>query len=91
MEPNMQKPDNNLVWAILVTILCCLPFGIVAIIKAASVDNLWAAGKYDEAIQASADARKWSWIGGGVGLFFVVAYILLLVFISLAGVMAGLQ
>lgn len=42
METNLQKPDNNLVWGILVTILCCLPFGIVSIIKASSVDNLWA-------------------------------------------------
>ena len=51
MEPNMQKPDNNLVWAILITILCCWPFGIVAIIKAASVDGLWYSGRHDEALQ----------------------------------------
>ena len=28
------KPDNNLVWAILCTLLCCLPFGIVSIVYA---------------------------------------------------------
>ncbi|MDE6445322.1 MAG: CD225/dispanin family protein [Alistipes sp.] len=91
MEANLQKPDNNLVWAILVTIMCCLPFGIVSIIKAASVDNLWIAGKYDEAYQAAADARKWAWIGVGSGLFVVVVYVILLVFVGMAGAMAGLQ
>ena len=31
------KPSNNLVWAILTTICCCLPFGIVSIVYAAKV------------------------------------------------------
>ena len=44
-ETPTQKPDNNLVWAILSTVLCCMPLGIVAIIKATSVDTLWTAGK----------------------------------------------
>lgn len=89
----MQKPDNYLVWAILATLFCCLPFGIVAIVKAASVDNLWAAGKYDEALQASLDACKWSWISAGAGAFFYVVYVLVCVlfFTGLAGVAAGLQ
>ena len=36
---NNPKPDNWLVWAILSTILCCLPLGIVSIIYATKVDN----------------------------------------------------
>ena len=44
METNMQKPDNNLVWAILATVLCCLPFGIVAIIKSTQVDSFCLGG-----------------------------------------------
>ena len=60
MEPVMQKPDNGLVWAILSTVLCCLPFGIVAIIKATQVDTFWASGNFDAAYQAASDARKWS-------------------------------
>lgn len=78
----MQKPDNNLVWAILSTVFCCWPFGVVAIIKAASVDSLWYSGRCDEAVQAAADARKWAWVSAGVCLFCVVAYILLLVLMA---------
>ena len=89
METNLQKPDNNLVWGILVTILCCLPFGIVSIIKASSVDNLWAQNRYDEAYQAAASARKWAWIGAGTGFFVIVVHIIVLVFAGVAGAMAG--
>ena len=30
---------NNMVWAILTTLFCCLPFGIVSIVYAAQVDG----------------------------------------------------
>jgi hypothetical protein len=67
-------PGNNLVMAILVTIFCCLPFGIVGIIKAAEVNGKWAQGDYAGA-QASADAaRKWSLIGLVIGLVASLAY-----------------
>ncbi len=54
-------PNNHLVPAILTTIFCCLPFGIVSIVKAAQVNNLWSGGQYDAARKASEDAKKW-WI-----------------------------
>ncbi|MGO8848484.1 CD225/dispanin family protein, partial [Mycobacterium sp.] len=58
-QPAGQAPSNYLVWSILVTIFCCIPFGIVAIVKSSQVNGLWAQGRYAEA-QASADsAKKW--------------------------------
>ena|SRR5208283_4485109 len=58
-QPAGQAPNNYLVWSILVTLFCCLPFGIVAIVKSSQVNGLWAQGRYAEA-QASADsAKKW--------------------------------
>ena len=45
-QPNGPKPDNNLVWGILATVLCCLPFGIVSIVKASKVDGLWNSGQF---------------------------------------------
>jgi hypothetical protein len=65
-QPAGQAPNNYLVWSILVTLFCCLPFGIVAIIKSTQVSGLWQSGQYAEA-QAAADAAKkwviWSVVG----------------------------
>lgn len=84
---NRQKPENYLVWAILSTLLCCLPFGIVAIIKATQVDTYWAQGNYDEAVASANSAKKWT-IAGAVSAFvFVVLYLLLI----LAGVAIGVS
>ncbi len=55
-----QKPDTYLVWAILSTILCCLPFGVVSIVYAAKVDSLYYAEHYVEANEASNKAKNWA-------------------------------
>jgi hypothetical protein len=71
--PPQREPDNYLVWAILVTVLCCLPFGIVSLVYSTRVSGQWAQGRYAEA-QASADnAKKWAIIGAVVG---VAAYVI---------------
>ena len=54
------KPDNYLVFAIISTVLCCLPLGIVSIIHATKVDNLWNAGQHDEARRASNQAKQFA-------------------------------
>ncbi|WP_336924053.1 CD225/dispanin family protein [Aquipuribacter sp. SD81] len=77
--PASQPPSSNLVWAILVTIFCCLPFGIVSIVFAAQVNSKWATGDFAGAQEASAKARRWAIIGAVVGLVVQVLYILLLV------------
>lgn len=51
--------ENHLAWAILATIFCCQPLGIVAIVYAAQANAHLAAGKYEEALQASTSARNW--------------------------------
>ncbi|HEX2145860.1 MAG TPA: CD225/dispanin family protein [Glycomyces sp.] len=53
-------PSNGLVGAILATLFCCVPFGIVAIVKAAQVNSLWAAGQRAAAEQAADAARNWT-------------------------------
>ena len=54
-QPVGTKPDSFMVWAILSTIFCCLPFGIASIVNASKVDGLWASGDYNGANEA---ARK---------------------------------
>lgn len=72
-------PNNNLVWAILTTIFCCLPFGIVAIIKAAEVNGKWNAGDQAGAIESAAAAKKWSIVAAVVGLAGSILYLIFVV------------
>ncbi len=72
-------PNNNLVWAILTTILCCLPFGIVSIVKANQVNTLWAQGQPAAAQEAANAAKKWAIIAAIVGVVVAILYFVLVV------------
>lgn len=64
----MPRPDNNLVWAILSTILCCLPLGIVSIVYSCKVNGLYEQGRYKEATDAAENAKKFAIISAICGL-----------------------
>ena len=66
--------ENHLTKAILVTLFCCLPFGIVSIVNASSVNGKLQAGDDDGAIEASSKADQWANWGIGVGLVFGLIY-----------------
>lgn len=61
---------NYLAPAIITTICCCVPLGIVAIIFAAQVNSKVASGDIEGAMDYSRKAKMWSWIAFGVGLVF---------------------
>lgn len=82
---NAANIPNHLVWAILATVLCCLPVGVFAILQAAKVDGLVASGDIAGAQKASDDAKKYSIIAAAVGLVVMVIYILIAVVGGLAG------
>tara|TARA_B110000014_G_C19897575_1_gene464359 strand:+ start:148 stop:402 length:255 start_codon:yes stop_codon:yes gene_type:complete len=82
-----QHVNNNMVKAILVTIFCCLPLGIVAIIKASEVNGKLAAGDIEGAQLSAAEADKWANYGLIGCIIFVVLYIMLVV---VAGVAIGM-
>lgn len=49
-QPPMEPcPPTYLALSIIVTVLCCLPFGIVGIIKSSNVSKEYAAGNYAKA------------------------------------------
>ncbi|HUH70321.1 MAG TPA: CD225/dispanin family protein [Mycobacterium sp.] len=75
--PGRREPDNYLVWAILCTVLCCLPLGIVSIVYSTKVSELWAQGRYAEAQSAADNAKKWAIIGAIVGAVFYAILMLL--------------
>ena len=85
-EPPPLPPHvpNHLAWAIAVTIFCCLPAGIVAIVYAAQVNGMVDAGDYRGARRASRNAKIWAivsmaatalWIGAAAWayIFWVAA------------------
>lgn len=76
METNVQ-PKSWLPESILVTLFCCLPFGIVGIVNATKVSTLYAAGNIEAARQASAAAAKWTKIGFFGGLAVIIIYAML--------------
>lgn len=80
-----QQPDNYLVWAILCTVLCCLPLGIVSIVKASEVNSKWNAGDYEGAIKSSEAAKKWAIYGAIPGGIVIVLYMILVLVVRVAG------
>jgi hypothetical protein len=68
--------ENWLVEAILVTLLCCLPFGVVGIIFAAQVNTKQQAGDMEGAEKSRREAAKWTKIGFFVGIGVIALYIL---------------
>ncbi|TCD12794.1 CD225/dispanin family protein [Pedobacter frigidisoli] len=80
-------PKNWLVESILVTLFCCLPFGIAGIVNAANVNSKYAMGDYAGAQAASAAAGKWTKIGFFVGIGVYVLYILFFVVLGMGGAM----
>ncbi|MFD9894131.1 CD225/dispanin family protein [Amycolatopsis sp. NPDC059027] len=79
-------PDNNLVWAILATVLCCLPLGIVAIVKSSQVNSLWFQGLHAEAHKAADEAKKWAmWSAISVGILLLLYVIFVVVMLVVVG------
>src|ERR1700722_16731542 len=66
--PPGQTVPNYLVFAIVATVLCCIPSGIVAIIYAAQVNGKLQAGDLAGAQAASRNAKTWCWVSFGMGL-----------------------
>lgn len=73
----MPEVKNNLVWAILSTIFCCVPFGIVAIVYAAQVDSKLANHDYNGAVESANKSKTWCWVAFGCGLTALIVYIVI--------------
>lgn len=83
------QPKNWLVESILVTIFCCLPFGIAGIVFASQVSSKYAAGDYEGALQASKEAARWTKIGFFIGIGFIVLYFIAIFFFGMTGFWAS--
>ena len=84
-----REVPNNLVIAI-VSVFCCWPLAIFAIIKAVSVNKLAGEGDYAGAEKAAADAKKFAMIGIIIGVVvYAIWGIVVVVGIVAAGAAAN--
>jgi hypothetical protein len=75
--PTQEVIPNYLVQAILSTICCCVPFGIVAIVYAAQVNSKIQAQDWAGARSCSRLAKTWAWVAFGCGMVGGVLYLIL--------------
>ncbi len=77
---NKRPPKTWLAESILVTLFCCLPFGIAGIVNAANVESRFYAGDTEGSQRASDNAKKWTsigfWIGVVIGVIYLIATII---------------
>jgi hypothetical protein len=74
--PPKAMPPTYLWQAIVVTILCCIPFGIPAIVYASRVEKLFILGDYAGAERASSNAKTWALVALIIGAVGVIIYII---------------
>ncbi|QHB73048.1 CD225/dispanin family protein [Stenotrophomonas rhizophila] len=77
MNTTAAQIPNHLVWAILATLFCCLPGGIVSIVYAAQVNGKIAAGDLAGARDSSEKAKKWAMWSAIAGVIVAVLYVVL--------------
>jgi len=77
--PMNEAVQNYLVFAILVTVFCCLPAGIPAIVYASQVNAKLQAGDLAGAQAASNNAKLWCMISAGacIGVAFIYGLVML--------------
>ena len=83
-SPSGEIP-NYLIPAILSTVFCCLPFGVVSIIFATQVNSKIAAGDVAGAMESSKKAKMFMFIAIGGGVLGWIIGIVCWVFIIAAG------
>lgn len=69
--------QNYLIPAILSTVLCCLPLGVVSIIFATQVNSKVATGDIAGAMEASKKAKMFMFIAVGAGVLTWVSVIVI--------------
>lgn len=89
MNTATPQVPNNLVWAILTTLFCCLPAGIVSIVYAAQVNGKLAAGDIAGAQDSAAKAKKWAMWSAIAWVVLVVLYVLFVVVLGGMGAMSN--
>lgn len=68
-------PPTYLVWSVIMTVICCLPAGVVAIVFSSMVSNRFYAGNIEGAKRASRRAEIWIIVAFVLGVLWNTLYI----------------
>ena len=74
-DNNEKMPPTYLVWSVVMTVLCCLPAGIAAIIFSCQVSSKFFAGDYAGAVKASQRAEIWIIVSFVLGVLANTLYL----------------
>jgi len=77
MENRPPRPSNYLALAIVSTIICCLPAGVVSIVYASQVNSAYDDGDYQKALSASRNAKTWGIVSVVLALSGFIIYLLI--------------
>lgn len=70
-----KMPPTYLVWSVVMTVLCCLPAGVVAIVFSAQVSSKFYAGDLEGARRCSRNAEIWIIVSFVLGVLFNTLYL----------------
>ncbi|MDE7080456.1 MAG: phosphoribosylglycinamide formyltransferase [Muribaculaceae bacterium] len=74
-QPDAPMPPAYLVWAVIMTVLCCLPAGVVAIIYSTQVSSKYYAGDMEGARRCSERAQIWIIVSFVIGVLVQSLYL----------------
>lgn len=83
-QPRLEEPmpKTYLVWSVIITLVCCLIPGIVAIVYSASVSSKYYAGDVEGAKRASRNAQIWCIVSIVTGIVWATLYLPLSLFLG---------
>ncbi|MEG1580147.1 MAG: CD225/dispanin family protein [Bacteroidaceae bacterium] len=79
--PQPPIPKTWFVESIIVTVLCCLPLGIIGMVYASKVEPLYYAGNFEAAAHRAHQAKFWTLLGLGLAAGLLLLSFLFYLFI----------
>ena len=76
--PSEAEAPTNLVWAVIVTVMCCQIMGIIAIVYGAMTSTANSAGNYEKARHYSDIAQIWVMVSIALGLVYMPVALLMM-------------
>ena len=76
--PSEVEAPTNLVWAVIVTVMCCQITGIIAIVYGAMTSTANSAGNYEKARHYSDIAQIWVMVSIALGLVYMPVALLMM-------------